>query len=112
MSASARVVVIGASARASHDRARDVAGEALLAERRDDLREVALGGRIDQIGRARARAAHAHVERAVVAEREAALGLIELHRGDAEVEQDAVDRLMAEIARDLRRDWRSDPRPA
>ena len=29
---------------------------------------------------------HAHVERAVLAEREAALGLVELHRGDADVE--------------------------
>jgi hypothetical protein len=31
----------------------------------------------------------------------AALGLIELHRRDAEIEQDAVDRRVAEIARDL-----------
>jgi hypothetical protein len=83
------------------DRARDVAGKTLLAERRDDLREVALGGRIDEIGRARPGAAHAHVERPVVAEREAAFGLIELHRGDAEIEQDAIDRVMAEIAGDL-----------
>ena len=54
--------------------------------------EIALGGRVHQIGGARPVAAHAHVERAVVAEREAALGLIELHRRDAEIEHDAVDR--------------------
>ena len=35
-------------------------------------------------------AAHAHVERAVEAEGEAALGLVELHGRDAEVEHDAV----------------------
>ena len=34
---------------------------------------------------------HAHVERAVGAEREAAIGLVELHRGDADVEHDAID---------------------
>ena len=35
--------------------------------------------------------AHAHVERAVLHEGEAALGLVELHRGDAEIEHDAGD---------------------
>ena len=34
---------------------------------------------------------HAHVERAVALEREAALGVVELHRRDADVEHDAVD---------------------
>ena len=38
---------------------------------------------------------HPHVERGVEAQREAALGLVELHRGNADVERDAV-----EIARD------------
>ena len=33
---------------------------------------------------------HAHVERPVGAEGEAALGLVDLHRGDADVEHDAV----------------------
>ena len=84
-----------------HDRARDIAREAFLAERLDDEREIALRGGIHQIGRARAVTAHAHVERAVIAEREAALGLIELHRRDAEIEQDAVDRLVSEAVRDV-----------
>jgi hypothetical protein len=35
--------------------------------------------RVDQIGGARALGAHAHVERPVAAEREAALGLVDLH---------------------------------
>ena len=40
-------------------------------------------------------AGNAHVERAVVAEGKTALRFIELHRGDAEIEQNAVDRVMA-----------------
>ena len=55
--------------------------------------------RVDDVGGARAVAAHAHVERAVEAEREAALGRVELHGGDAEIEHDAVDRLDAGVAR-------------
>ena len=35
--------------------------------------------------------AHPHVERAAEPEREAALGLIELHRGNADVHHDAID---------------------
>ena len=74
------------------DGARDGAGVALLAQRGDDGGELALAGARDDVGRARAGAPHAHVERAVEAEREAALGVVELHRGDAEIEHDAVDR--------------------
>ena len=91
MSASARVVAIGASRRAAHDRARHRAGVALLAERRDDGGKIALGGVRHHVGGARPVAAHAHVERTVETEREAALRLVELHRGDADVEQHAVD---------------------
>ncbi len=43
---------------------------------------------------------HAHVERRVAAQREAALGLIELHRRDADVERDAVDRVETRAAGD------------
>ena len=73
------------------DCARHRAGVALLAQRRDDGGKIALG----QLRRPRRRRwpgrAHAHVERAVEPERKAALGLVELHRRDAEVEHDAVD---------------------
>ena len=34
---------------------------------------------------------HAHVERAVGLEREAAVGAVELHRADADIERDGVD---------------------
>ena len=59
-----------------------------------------------------ARPLHAHVERRVVAQREAARGLVELHRGHADVEDDAVERRGAEAARRSRRDRRSALRPA
>ena len=82
------------------DGAGDAAGVPLLAELEDDVGEVALGGLRHHIGGARSFAPHPHVERAVEPEREAALGLIELHRGHAKIEDDAVDRRMAEFFRD------------
>ena len=45
--------------------------------------------------------AHAHVERTVETEREAARRLIELHGGDAEIEHDAVDGVKAGRARNM-----------
>ncbi len=71
----------------------------LLAERRDDRRKIALGGARHHVGRARAGAAHAHVERTVQAERKAALALVQLHRRDAEIEHDPVDRVVATSVR-------------
>ena len=56
--------------------------------------------------------AHPHVERAVEPEREAALGLVELHRGDADIHHDAVDLRRRLARRRPRRDWRTGPRPA
>jgi hypothetical protein len=64
---------------------------ALLAEMEEHVRELGLGGAVDEVGGAVAVALHAHVERPVAAEREAALGLVELHRRHADVEHDAVD---------------------
>ena len=55
--------------------------------------------------------AHPHVERTVEPEREAALGLIELHRGNADIHHDAVDRVERPARRRLRPDWRTGPRP-
>ena len=49
----------------------------------------------DHVGRARPGAAHAHVERTVEAEREAAGGFVELHRRQPDIEHDAVDRVIA-----------------
>ena len=39
--------------------------------------------------------AHPHVERAAEPERKAALGLVELHRGNADIHHDAIDRIHA-----------------
>ena len=82
------------------DGARDGARMALLAENENDIGKIALARRGDDIGRARALPAHAHVERPVEAEGKSALGVIELHGGDAEVEHHAVDGVGAAIARD------------
>ena len=67
----------------------------LFAELENDIGKVFLTRGAHEIGHGRALPAHAHVERPVIAKGESALGLIELHRGDAEVEHDAIDRLVA-----------------
>ena len=74
------------------DGAGDAAGESLFAQRADQRAELALRQAGDEVGGGFAVAAHPHVERSVLAERKPALGLVELHRRDAEVEGDAGDR--------------------
>ena len=93
------------------DGAGDGARIAFLAEDVDDVGEIGLGGLRHHIRRGRAVMAHPHVERAAEPERKAALGLIELHRGDADVHHDAVDAHRRPARRRPRRDWRSDLRP-
>ena len=53
--------------------------------------DLFLGRIVEEIGGARPVLAHPHVERTVGLEGEAALGLVELHRGDADIERHAVD---------------------
>ena len=91
MSASAAVVAIGAVRALADDGAGNGARMPLLAENEDDVGEIAFAGVRDDVGGARALGPHAHVERAVVAEGKAAARGVELHRGDAEIEHDAVD---------------------
>ena len=91
------------------DGARDRAGAALLAVVVEDVGEFRFRRLVDEVGGARALALHAHVERAVAAEREAALRLVELHGGDADVEHDAVD--AAWLLRRARCSSRSPKRP-
>jgi hypothetical protein len=83
-----------------HNGARDGAGLALFPQHGNDGRKIALGGPRHDVGSARTGTPHAHIERAFTPKRKPALGLIELHRGDAEVEHDAVDGLKAEVAGD------------
>ena len=77
------------------DGARDGARMPLLAEDVDDVGEIGFGGLRDHVRRGRAVVAHPHVERAIEPKREAALGLVELHRGHADVHHDAVDAMDA-----------------
>ena len=58
----------------------------------DQIGEFPLGEPRDQIGGARPIPSHPHIERSVMAEREAALGLVDLHRRDAEIERDTRNR--------------------
>ncbi len=79
----------------------DMARQALLAIGVDEVGEVGLLEPRDEVGGAVALARHAHVERPVEAEGEAAVGLVQLHGGDADIEHDAVDRGVAAIGGNL-----------
>src|SRR5690606_8130044 len=76
---------------AGHEGARHAAGEALLAVLVQHGGDIRLVGTIDPVGSALAGGGiHAHVQRAIVEETEAATRVIQLRRGDAQVQQDAV----------------------
>ena len=62
----------------------------LLAIAEDDRGQLRFVRRVDDIGGGGPGLAHAHVERAVLAEGEAALRLIELEGGHADIEHDAI----------------------
>ena len=73
------------------DPARDLARVALFAVAPEDRLELALVVRREDVGRAPlVRRIHPHVERRVGRVREAALGPVDLHRGETEVEQNGV----------------------
>src|SRR5579862_9409883 len=73
-----------------NDGAGDTARIALFAQARNDLDQIFFVGRIGEVGGASTFAAHAHVERTFGTKRKAALRLVELERGSAEIEHDAV----------------------
>jgi hypothetical protein len=75
-----------------HDGAGDGAGFLFFAIDEDDARKLGFLAFIDDIGRARPGACHAHVERPVGHEGKAAPGLIELHGRNPHVERDAIHR--------------------
>ena len=72
------------------DRARHGPRPAFFAIVIEDVGEFRLRRLVHEVGRADALALHPHVEGAVLPERKPALGLIELHRGDPDVEDDTV----------------------
>ena len=82
---------IGSSRATPDDAARDLARVALLAVRPEDRLELALVVRRENVGGASlVGRIHAHVERRVGRVREAALGAVDLHRREAEVEQHGI----------------------
>ncbi len=91
---------VGRAHAVGDDGAGDAPRRALLAEIIEDVGDRLFVVFAQDVGGAAPNAFHAHVERRVLAEREAAGGLVELHRGYADVENDAVERLGAEAARD------------
>ncbi len=100
----------GRFSRRALDHAGDTAGVTLLAEEAEDASKVAGLEAVDDVGGAQARLRHAHVERPIGAKRKAALGLVELHGGDADVEHDAVGALDMLVQRRERR--LNEPEPA
>ena len=84
------------------DGAGDPARLGLLAIMVDDVGDLRLvGGMLRKSAALSPSRRHAHVERAVGLEGEAALGPVELHRGDADIERHAVDRLDAAVGKRL-----------
>ncbi len=69
-------------------------GPVFLSQNTDDAGQLASVHLVDDVGRTRPRLLHAHVERTVLAEGKPAFRLIHLHGGNAEIEDDAVDRLV------------------
>ena len=82
------------------DGAGDRTRAALLAQGRDNRGKLALRCRGNHLCRGRSAAAHAHVERTVVTEGKPPLRLVELHRGNAEIEHHAIDRLAGRASPD------------
>ena len=83
--------LIGLRHAATADSAGDLARIALFAVAREHVAELALGEVGEQVGGGVAPTRiHAHVERSIDGVGEATLGLVDLHRGDAKVEQDRV----------------------
>src|SRR5690606_30716867 len=76
---------------AQHDGAGHAAGEALFAILPEHGGDVRLVGAVDPVGSALTHGGvHAHVQRTIVEKAEAALGVVQLRRGDAKVQQHAV----------------------
>ena len=90
----------GRAAARTHDGTSDSARVTLLSEDCEDSCEIPLRHGSNDLCRGRPIVPHAHVERPVVTEGKSAGSLVELHRGDAEVEYHAIDLLMSGALRD------------
>ena len=88
---------------ACDDRTRNRSRKALLAVKADHVADVALLGLRQPLSRRHAaRGVHAHVERTVKAEGEAARSVVDLGGRDADVEKDAVGLMNADRGKRLR----------
>lgn len=86
----------------SNYRARNPSGKPFLAECADHPCEIGLRQCRHQIGGARSSGAHPHVQRAVETKRKAALRIVELGRGEAEIKRNSGDRARVHRAQKLR----------
>ena len=76
----------------------DLARASLLAVSPDDIGQVPLVGRRDQVGgRLTGGLVEAHVERSIEPKSKATLGIIKLERRHSEIEQDAVDAINPQL---------------
>ena len=84
------------------DRRGDAGGEALLAVDPEHARQILRRVGVDDVGGGAPGArVHPHVQRGVGGVAEAAVGAVQLQRGDAEVEQDALHLVDAEAVEDV-----------
>jgi len=83
------------------DRPRHRPGARLVAIVADHPRDLGLVGFVEEVGGGLSRLAHPHVERPVLGEGEAAIGLVELHRRHADIQRHAVDRRQLAIRQRL-----------
>src|SRR5215475_53385 len=80
--------------------ARNSARMPLLAKSKNNVGQVALACRVDDLCGGGALAAHAHVERPVEAKRKAAPSCVELHGRNAQIQHDTIDRAVSGFMRD------------
>src|SRR5262245_26463164 len=71
-----------------------------FAKSKDDVGQSAFACVVHNVSSGGALAAHAHVERSVEAEREAAPGGIELHGRDAQIQHNSIDEIVSGLACD------------
>ena len=82
----------------TNDFGRDPTGKALLAQFGEHGGQLGLGVGVQHLGRGEVlTCVHPHVERRVLGVGEPATGLVELHGGDAEVEEDPVDARVVDL---------------
>ena len=74
----------------AHNGAGDAAAGAFFAVVKDDIGQLGLIRRIDEIGRRWAVLRHAHIKGTITQEGKAALGKVKLHRAYTEIEHNAV----------------------